>query len=338
MEAPPATANVGREDRLQGMLVGLAVGDALGVSTEFRTTIPRQAYTGLIPTEAYSIRFRFVEKPVAPGSVSDDTEMTLVLLTSLLARSGYDREDALKGYLTWCNDGSPMLGKNTRLLMKGVTTVKGYYKRVERLEGAGKLDMSQVQSNGTLMRCSPLCVLSAEERERAIREDCSLTNDNDVNRACSRIHLTVLRLLLEGKGLGDVKRYLGTLLPDPDLPVEVCRVLEAALAREERDVSGRSKGWVCHALYCALYAALHLSSYQEAMDWIIGRHPGSDTDTNASIAGALLGAKLGYTALYREERTRINVGRVEAYFATTPSSYKVASFSDLTRRLNRLYQ
>lgn len=72
----------------------------------------------------------------------------------------------------------------------------------------------------------------------------------------------------------------------------------------------------CSAFYIAIKAFLDFDTFQDSMDWIIGNHKGSDTDTNAAISGALIGARLGYEKLSRESRTKVNIERLNNYFST----------------------
>jgi ADP-ribosylglycohydrolase len=343
MQQPPANATLA--DRLGGMIAGVCVGDALGVNMEFARVEPPQRYTGRVPSEPFEIIFRFTRKLVPSGSVSDDSEMTIALLRTMLARGGaYDRDAALQAYLEWANDGLPQLGRNTRALMKGVTTVRGFEARRKRLIESGELDMAATQSNGTLMRVSPLVLLSWRNADQAVDEECTMTNDNEVNRAASKLFLACLRLYAGAPSdlSLDVRddsahAHLSHVLELGELPRDVAEAVQQALDRQPRDISGKSKGWVCHALYCGLYAALHFGRFDEAMRWVIAGHPGSDSDTNASIAGALLGARLGLLELQSEPDTRHNIGAVLAYFRATPSNYKLGSFADTGEEMARAY-
>lgn len=78
-----------------------------------------------IPTVSLKIRFsKFHSLIIKPGSVSDDTKMSLALLRSLLSNDlKYDRDTVLINYMKWANSES-MIGRNTRRLLKGVTTVR----------------------------------------------------------------------------------------------------------------------------------------------------------------------------------------------------------------------
>jgi len=154
---------------------------------------------------------------------------------------------------------------------------------------------SLIQSNGSLMRCSPLAAYPTfGAMIRAAKQDCYLTNPNEVNMQCSKAYLLAVRACLEGET--DKRKIVNDAKNSVD-NVDVQHCITAALHAVTRDVNLRfSKGWVVNALYVAFYSFLHFERFADALRWIIDVKKG-DTDTNASIAGSLWGAYRGYNAL-----------------------------------------
>lgn len=77
-------------------------------------------------------------------------------------------------------------------------------------------------------------------------------------------------------------------------------------------------------------------SFSDAMHWIINDHPGSDTDTNASIAGGLLGALYGFHALdkqTKENYTQITTQDVSKCLHSRPLKYAPSKLFDLCKEL-----
>ena len=147
-------------DRVAGMLMGLFLGDALGAPHEFRCN-RKLIYTGKLEHQAFLVTHFQGKKSLSVGQVTDDSEMTLALLRTLLEKDGkYDRKSVISSYLEWANSGGWMLGKNTRALLKGVKTVKGYESRMKSVLILPESEISQ--SNGAMMRCCPLALLSYE--------------------------------------------------------------------------------------------------------------------------------------------------------------------------------
>jgi ADP-ribosylglycohydrolase len=110
-----------------------------------------------------------------------------------------------------------------------------------------------------------------------------------VNRACSLIYLGWLTALLEGEE------------PESDytdIPEEVEEQLQTLLEEEDRELDGKNKGWVLHAFWCA-HLALTVTSFTDLMQYLIEKK--GDTDTNAAIAGAVYGARVGFQKLMEEQ-------------------------------------
>lgn len=119
-----------RNDRIKGMFYSAFLGDALGAPHEFycnRGVI----YTGKLQYQAfYNTRYQG-RRELVVGQVTDDSEMTITLLRGLLEDKGYQKEKMIERYVRWANSGLWMMGRNTRDLLKGVATVKGYQGRLK---------------------------------------------------------------------------------------------------------------------------------------------------------------------------------------------------------------
>lgn len=177
-------------DRVAGMLRGLALGDALGAPHEFSRGF---VYSGVVEHNAtYRNQFQGTRR-LGVGGVTDDTMLTLALAHSLLHEEGYQRTDVLHAYMRWASSkGSHAIGFNTRALIKGVRTIKGYEKRfAAHFSDQEKRDA--VQSNGALMRCAPLACLPDLSYTR---EDCYLTNPNELSAEVSSLQVVILRSAL----------------------------------------------------------------------------------------------------------------------------------------------
>ncbi len=292
------------EDKILGMLFGVALGDAKGAPYEFHAQNLTYSPEMDIGFSARA-RGRF-QPPVqfAPGTTTDDTAMMLRLVDSLVRNEGYNENDVILSYLDWVNNGGYYgKGKNTRELFRGLKTVAGYRKRFQQLNPSS-------QSNGSLMRCAPLALIDDQE---VWIDDVNLTNPNAVNADTSRFYLKVLRYILYGmtptEAISDV-----VVMPLHD---DVREVIEDALGTEDRDIV-TNRGWVLHALWCAVrFSRLNLS-FTETIDAVITYQPGADTDTNAAIVGALVGAHLGYQAMISEPRTK---RWLDALLAIEPTDY-----------------
>lgn len=313
-------------DLVQGIFTGLALGDALGAPHEFRYQVPIRDYTGnLIHPVVISSRWQG-RKVGNIGQITDDTEMTIALIEAIIEGEGHYNPDlAVLSYQRWANSGSspmsktnhsgpppmgkanhsgpPPMGKNTRALFKGVVTLKGYMKRRDKL----LKESEHSASNGCLMRCSPLALLSEDEWLEATISDCSLSNFPDVCRDSVVAYVCTLRALLDGNSAEEATTKALRMVS----VIEVREVIIQGRDGLERDVS-KNKGWILHSLYCAFFALnSKKEGFQDRIDEVIRMR--GDTDTNGAITGALLGAQVGLESMKAESRTRDNIDIILSY-------------------------
>lgn len=314
-------------DHIKGMFVGLILGDCLGAAYEFTSkSKPKPPYDGTL--HSYSIQTRAGTKHMPAGQPTDDTEMTLTLLQTLINDKKYEVNNVIQGYLNWAN-GYPLSGKknakklnvtsmglNTSKLLKGVTTVKGYEKRFDKLKEKDELTS---QSNGTLMRASPLALIYKFQGDVS-DIDTSITNPNYVNIDASSIYVKLLYLILT-HNYTELNSWYKNLIDEGVDLSDV--VLDAVYYGWTRDYEGflkatgqnslsekKTKGWVINPLYITFAVLKEFTNFDEAMEAIITDPrfggPGSDTDTNAAIAGAMLGARLGFKRIMESENMSKN--------------------------------
>lgn len=294
-------------DKIKGLFYALTIGDILGIPFEFKnfkfSDNSENVYTGVISDKDGYVQFQYVKMDILMYRPSDDTRMTIALLKSLVETNFiYDRNNVISHYLEWANK-EKMMGKNTRALLKGVTTVRGYTARFAKLTSIYKADM---QSNGSLMRASPLAFLKGPETvENQIKKDTNITNPNEVNCEATIIFVSMLRMIINDNCTKEkLKEYLINRLKTNEL-----KYVKEAIDGSFVNFPTGQKGYVLNALHTALYAFFKYDSFEDAMQFIINI-PYSDTDTNASICGALFGAYIGFNGLMKEEKTKINVSKI----------------------------
>lgn len=297
-------------DKILGMMVGCALGDALGVPFEFGS-YNKFTYTGRVEHKT-RLPDRFRTRYAAIGQVSDDTEMMITLATSIVNNKGYATNEVAQSYINWVATIGPFLGKNTKALFKGnskkaislETYVQNYTTKFPgKLPGVPSfnfIDTSQEQqlSNGALMRCSPLVLFG----DNITWQDCWLTNPFPIAVDTNLVYLNSMRELLKGVDRTTIPIFALNKAQTPEVKSICQQVIGGALGRDLK----KDKGLCLNGLYSALVAISKASSFEDATQWIIKDHPGSDTDTNAAIAGAMLGATFGYNNLMQSPLTAYN--------------------------------
>ena len=315
-----------KRDRVRGMFAGLILGDALGAPHEFYKWNRNTIYTGKLEIQPYRQKDARYNKPEERdlyqpiGSVTDDTQMTIALMKCITNDQGkYIRDNVILCYADWTHSGPSDIGKNTRFLFTN-KTVKGYEARVKKRDKEIKEGtMAESLSNGALMRCTPIALLA--NWSGAMIEDVNLTNPYDDTRDVNLVYLNVLLSLLHNGSIDDTMNIIDTIRESLHQQVKVAikDAVESILRLDnnesnddDRDISGKDKGLSVHALYCALRGLWMISlgyTYPEIIDWVITQNTETgkgDTDTNAAITGALLGAYFGFDLLMNDETTADN--------------------------------
>jgi ADP-ribosyl-[dinitrogen reductase] hydrolase len=264
----------------KGILVASCLGDALGAPFEFKGN--KNTYNGSLNT-IVDRHARFGRITLDKGQLTDDSEMKFAILKI----KNINADSLAISYMEWANSPNCFsMGRNTRNLFKGVTTLKGYKVRYAKMLEENPNN----QSNGALMRCAALIIY--RDRQLYI-EDCKLTNPHKNCIDSNLFYMYMLESILDGQKI----EYK---CENP----EIQAIINKALNNETVDVTV-NKGWCLHAIYLSVFCLMHFETFTEAITYVINR--AGDTDTNAAIVGALFGAKLGYDKLYEEQSENIEI-------------------------------
>ena len=90
------TGRPSARDRFRGCLLGLAAGDALGTTLEFRPPGTFEPIDDMVGGGPFGLR---------PGQWTDDMSMALCLAESLLECGGFDAADQMQRYVRWRREG-----------------------------------------------------------------------------------------------------------------------------------------------------------------------------------------------------------------------------------------
>ena len=269
--------------RAQGCLLGQVAGDSLGSLVEFASA---EEVQHLHPDGPRRLADGGPWNTLA-GQPTDDSEMAIGLARAILSADCFRPEAALTAYRTWLRSGPFDVGGTVRAA----------------LSGAPRPDS---QANGSLMRVSPLAVaahsLAAEEAVALARADSVLTHSHPVcGDSVAAFVVAIGHALRHADGPAAYEAARAWAKEAGAQPA-VRDVLEAA--RERPPVcDGASQGWVLIALQNAFFELLHAPSLEEGVVATVRR--GGDTDTNAAIAGALLGAVHGRDAVPPQWRSMV---------------------------------
>jgi ADP-ribosylglycohydrolase len=225
------------------------------------------------------------------GQLTDDSELALMLARSLAQEGHYNDALVLSAYADWVNDPQTFdVGGTTARALRSVRPEMNHAQRLAAVEA----NASQTsEANGSLMRCSPLGIFAAGDPEHAAelaRRDSRLTHPNAVCQdACAAFAAAVAVAVVTG---GRENAYAAALsaVREP----KVRKVIEEARSGPPANYEA-NMGHVVIALRNAFFQLLHAPSFEEGVVRTV--MAGGDTDTNAAIAGALLGAAYGREAV-----------------------------------------
>jgi ADP-ribosylglycohydrolase len=165
--------------------------------------------------------------------------------------------------------------------------------------------------NGSLMRTGPVCLPFLGNRDkiaRVARQVSDLTHaDPYAGDACTLWSLAIDRAISAGQ---DAKPIAGTAIGELVMAgLDYLPARNAYWAAQIKLAMGSPAGWftqngsACGAFRCALSAAVHARSLADGLQLAVAT--GGDTDTVAAIAGALLGAIHGASAVPPAWRRRV---------------------------------
>jgi ADP-ribosylglycohydrolase len=238
------------------------------------------------------------------GQPTDDSELALALARSLVARGGFDEEDVAGAYAGWLESGPFDVGGTIRQATGAMLAARA---RGASPAAAGRAAASRgSEANGALMRQSPLaiwgCQLESEELDRIVRADTTFTHPNLVCQDASAALIVALaatiREGLDARAALDRARAWDSAHGNSGSVTAALKKAEHAAPAYEVSV-----GHVPIALQNAFYQALHAPSFEEGL--VATVMAGGDPDTNAAIAGALLGAIHGAAAIPEQWRTAV---------------------------------
>jgi ADP-ribosyl-[dinitrogen reductase] hydrolase len=284
LEKGRVTARTGRLARAQGCLLGQVAGDSLGGLVEFES--------------GPSVRRRHANGPrlledgghweTLAGQPTDDSEMALALARSIVARGGFERQAALEAYRAWIRSSPFDVGGTVSAALR------------DRPNPAS-------QANGSLMRSSPLGVyahaLAPELAAELARQDSTLTHPSPVcGDAAAAFVVAIAHAVREGDGPEGAFRAAEAWARRANAALLVREALDSA-RRVPPVCDAGTEGWVKIALQNAFHELLHAPSLEEGVVATVRR--GGDTDTNAAVAGALLGAVHGRESVPAQWRAMV---------------------------------
>ncbi len=278
-------------DKFQGCLLGLAVGDAVGTTLEFKPKGSFEPITDMVGGGPFRLK---------PGQWTDDTSMALCLATSLLECNGFDADDQMQRYSRWRDEG--YLSSNGRCFDIGNTVNQSLlqYKKTGNAY-AGATD-AWTAGNGSLMRLAPIPLYYCSvpiQAEHFAQESSKTTHGAPECLDACRLFTRQLLRALHGESKDSV------LFADADQFNGTAKIVAIANGdyRNKHSDNIRGTGYVVDGLEAALWCFWTTDNFKDAI--LKAANLGDDADTTAAICGQIAGAFYGAASIPNHWKTQL---------------------------------
>ena len=277
-----------RKNFSKNILIGSAVGDALGVPVEFKSRqyLQQNPVTDMMGYGTYNM---------PPGTFSDDSSMMFCLAESLC--NGYNVNDIAEKFQMWMHEG--YWTADGEVFDIGISTRKAINRlRVVKNPTEAGSTCESDNGNGSLMRILPLAIftkdLSIDERCEIVKEVSSITHAHNRSVLACIYYIEFALNVLDSENLEEA--YLNTnfwlklFLEENEIYKNEFPYFERILNGKLIDLKEdeiKSTGYVMDNLEASIWCLLHTDSYKDCV--LKAVNLGHDTDTIACIAGGIAG-------------------------------------------------
>jgi ADP-ribosylglycohydrolase len=285
-------------NRYHGALLGLAVGDALGTTLEFKPKGSFAPITDMVGGGPFRL---------APGQWTDDTSMALCLAESLVEKNGFDALDQMQRYVRWRREG--YWSSTGQCFDIGMTVAQA----LNRFEADGRpfagSTAPDTAGNGSLMRLAPVALAYAHRPDEAVKyaaESSKTTHAATEAVDACRYFAALLIGALEGESKETLlaNHYAPGAIDWATAPLApaIARIASGSFkGKEESEI--RASGYVVHNLEAALWAFYHSNDFREGA--LVAVNLGEDADTTGAVFGQIGGAYYGADEIPAEWRALI---------------------------------
>jgi len=280
-------------ERFRGCLFGLAVGDALGTTLEFRSPGTFDPVSDMVGGGPFRLK---------AGQWTDDTSMALCLAQSLIEKDGFDPVDQMERYVRWWREGH--LSSTGRCFDIGNTIGEALAHFMKTGRPFCGPTHPHTAGNGSLMRLAPVPMFYADRPEEAM-EYCEKSS-RTTHQACTALDACrYWGALIIGALQGVTKDELLYLSYHPvfdywdrhPLCDEISEIASGSFKdRGPPEIKGT--GYVVKSLEAALWAFHRSSSFKEGA--LLAVNLGDDADTTGAVYGQLAGAFYGEEGIPRD--------------------------------------
>ncbi|PKH03106.1 hypothetical protein CXF72_07930 [Psychromonas sp. MB-3u-54] len=304
--------------KAKGSLLGLALGDALGTTLEFKAKDSYQPLTDMVGGGPFRLE---------AGQWTDDTSMALCLADSLLAVGRHNAEDQMQRYKKWRD-----LGENsvTGICFDIGNTVSAAIDKYSATKDANAGSQEAYSAgNGSLMRLAPVAIFYspvkkvelAELLDKARLSSIVTHAEARAIEGCQIMAWLLFQIFDGEQSKVSLFKGLAVAFTDPniDLSTDMEKIVAGSFLKKERSQI-RGTGFVVDSLEAALWCFANSDSFEQGA--LLAANLGDDADTTAAIFGQLAGAFYGIEQLpehwLRKLAWRDKLEQTAEFLALTP--------------------
>lgn len=292
------------KDKIYGTIFGQAIGDALGLGTEFmsKTEVRKKYPDGL---KEYSQIIRdYHRAKFQPGSWSDDTDMMLCIANAIIEDKGINLHTIARNFKQWVY--APETRGVGQTTLKVLSIAEYVEKPHQVAELIWRMTRTKNAANGSVMRTA-IIGLKKENVAQTAEDVCKLTHfDPRCVGSCVIVSEIINHLIWHDEQLSYSQIITIGNKYDKSIAEYIDKAYYNGIESLELDEPS-SIGYTLKALGSALWCLFHANDFEEGLLRVVNE--GGDADTNAAVACAMLGAKFGYTSIpqkYTDGLTRKN--------------------------------
>lgn len=292
------------KDKIYGTIFGQAIGDALGLGTEFMSkTEVREKYPDGLKEYSQIIR-DYHRAKFQPGSWSDDTDMMLCIANAIIEDKGINLHTIARNFKQWVY--APETRGVGQTTLKVLSIAEYVEKQHQVAELIWRMTRTKNAANGSVMRTA-IIGLKKENVAQTAEDVCKLTHfDPRCVGSCVIVSEIINHLIWHDEQLSYSQIITIGNKYDKSIAEYIDKAYYNGIESLELDEPS-SIGYTLKALGSALWCLFHANNFEEGLLRVVNE--GGDADTNAAVACAMLGAKFGYTSIpqkYTDGLTRKN--------------------------------
>ena len=265
-------------DRYRGCLLGLACGDAVGTTVEFKPRGSFPAVTDMTGGGPFNLK---------AGQWTDDTSMALCLAESLLNKGEFNAADQMGRYLNWWQWG--YLSATGECFDIGMTVREALARFQDSGEPFSGSSDPYSAGNGSLMRLAPVVLFYYPDDARIAEFAASSSRTTHAAPEaveCCQLFAQLIALALAGASKAQLRQLPESNFSQP----KVAAIAQGQYLDKTREQIVGS-GYSVASLEAALWCFQHTDSFAAAV--LAASNLGDDADTTAAIVGQLAGAHYG---------------------------------------------